>query len=293
MNETNLYNVEGLMNNGVFDPYEIDFVYKDRRDNKPSLHTHHRYEVFYLHSGTCTYLIGSNIYILNPGDILLMNGMTLHCPKIELKEEYVRSVVHFEHEGIKPFLQSLHSLDVLRPFQEFNNYRLSFQAQNKLEVEKILDTMATHNQKDPVSYNRFRLNFIDLLYFIFEKYQDSIRTRKDPEVTNHQEDHVQRIISFLEGNYAEDITMESLQDYMHMNKYYLSKLFKKTTGTTIFNYLYEHRIKKSKMMFLIDKNIPVTEVCYQVGFKHLSHFSRLFKQHVGISPEKFKRMYGE
>jgi AraC-like DNA-binding protein len=45
-------------------------------------------------------------------------------------------------------------------------------------------------------------------------------------------------------------------------------------------------------MFLQDKGISVTTVSYKVGFKHLSHFSRIFKQHVGISPEAFKKMYG-
>ncbi|RAS83649.1 AraC family transcriptional regulator [Priestia endophytica] len=280
------------MNNEVFNPYEIDFIYKDRSSNELSLHTHHRYEVFYFHSGKCNYLVGSNIYMLNPGDILLMNGMTLHSPKVEPENEYVRSVVHFEHEGIKPFLQSLHSLNVLRPFQEFNNYRLSVRGRDKEEVESALEKMSIYfNQKDMINYNRFRLSFLDLLYFIFEKFEHSISV--ETEAPNHKERNVQRIITFLENNYTNDITLETLQSHMHMNKFYLSKLFKEITGTTIFNFLYEYRINEAKTMFFIDKSISVTEVCYQVGFKHLSHFSRLFKQQVGISPDTFKKMYGE
>jgi AraC-like DNA-binding protein len=57
-------------------------------------------------------------------------------------------------------------------------------------------------------------------------------------------------------------------------------------------FLYEYRINEAKKMFLQDKDISVTTVSYKVGFKHLSHFSRIFKQHVGISPEAFKKMYG-
>ncbi|WP_342048059.1 AraC family transcriptional regulator [Bacillus sp. OTU530] len=279
------------MNNEVFDPYEIDFIYKDQGTNKPSLHTHHRYEVFYFHSGRCNYLIGSNIYVLKPGDMLLMNGMTLHSPKVDPNDQYVRSVVHFEHEGIKPFLQSLHSLNILKPFQEFNNYRISLQGSAKEEVEHILEKMAHYfDQKDTINYNRFRLRFIDLLYFIFEQFQFS--TTEKTEVPSNKETSVQRIITYLEQNYTEDITLETLQSYIHINKFYLSKLFKQITGTTIMNFLYEYRINEAKKMFLVDKDISVTNVCYKVGFKHLSHFSRLFKQHVGISPETFKKMYG-
>jgi AraC-like DNA-binding protein len=279
------------MNNWGFNPLEIDFIYKDRRANKPPFHTHHRYEVFYFHSGKCTYLIGSNIYMLNPGDIILMNGMTLHCPKIDPDNEYVRSVIHFEHEGIKPFLQPLHSLNILIPFREFNNFRLSLRGHHKDEVESILEKMAKYyNQQDIISYNRFRLSFVELLYFIFEQFQRSITCKT--EFPNHKETIVQRIISFLEENYMKDISMETLQSHMHMNKFYLSKIFKQVTGTTIFDFLFQHRINEAKKMFLVNQHISVTEVCYAVGFKHLAHFSRLFKQKVGISPEQFKKLYG-
>ncbi|MFJ7513035.1 AraC family transcriptional regulator [Peribacillus simplex] len=281
------------MNNKVFDPFEIDFIYKDQRANKPSLHTHHRYEVFYFHSGKCNYLIGSNIYMLEPGDILLMNGMTLHSPKVDLNDQYVRSIVHFEHEGITPFLHSLHSLNVLKPFQEYNNYRLSLRGCEKEEVECILQRMAHYfEKKDTFNYNRFRLNFIDLLYVIFDQFQSSTEIIDKTKVPNNKENCVQRIITYLEENYEADITLETLQSHLHVNKFYLTKLFKQITGTTIMTFLYEYRINEAKKMFLLDKDISVTTVSYKVGFKHLSHFSRLFKQHVGISPEAFKKMYG-
>lgn len=281
------------MKTGGDNQFEIDFVYMDERISRPTLHTHQRYEVFYLHGGTCTYLIGSNIYKLKPGDILLLNGMTLHCPKVDPENEYIRSVIHFEHEGIQPFLQSIHSINVLSPYQEVNNFRHSLSGQNRREMEEILKRMNSFNRDDIIEYNRFRLCFLDLLHFLYRQYQRAVEENKKINASSHQEENVQRLISYLEENFMEDITMEVLQSHMHMNKFYLARLFKKVTGTTIFNYLYEHRINKAKMMFLIDKRVSVTEVCYKVGFKHLSHFSRLFKQHVGIAPESFKKLYGE
>jgi AraC-like DNA-binding protein/mannose-6-phosphate isomerase-like protein (cupin superfamily) len=266
---------------------EIDFIYQDRSAFQPPLHTHHHYEVLYLHSGSCSYLVGGEIYRLAAGDVLLMNGLTLHRPKAEEGSEYVRSVIHFDHEGIRPFLQTSHSLNVLRPFQEFHHYRLSLCGHDREEVESILAKMSFYfKQQDMVNYNRFRLSLVDLLYFIFTKFENAPAHKGVP---SHKEKTVQNIISYLEQNYMHDITLETLQADMHMNKFYLSKLFKEITGTTIFYFLYRHRIKEARKMFMMDQSLSVTEVCYRVGFKHLSHFSRVFKQEVGMSPEAFKK----
>lgn len=58
-------------------------------------HSHDQYEIYYFHEGKCNYLIGDRIYVLEPGDLILMDGMTLHCPKIEKGAKYVRSFIHF------------------------------------------------------------------------------------------------------------------------------------------------------------------------------------------------------
>lgn len=274
------------------EPYEIDFTYKNCGEKGPSLHSHHRYEIFYFHSGECTYLIGGNVYMLEPGDVLLMNGMTLHKPVMEPGREYMRTVVHFDHGRVKPFLQALQSIHVLKPFQDFSNYRLSLRGNEKKEVERLLASMALfYDEKNGHRYHRFRLRFIDLLYFIFEEYRKSLT--KTRTCTNHKEQHIQRVISFLEAHYQEDITMQVVEDHVHMNKYYLATLFKEVTGKTIFNFLFEVRINQAKALFLMNKRVTVTEVAFQVGFKHLSHFSRLFKQQVGCPPGKFRKLYRE
>jgi len=278
------------MNNIEFNPYEIDFIYMDRDRKKPALHTHHRYELFYFHRGRCNYLVGNHIYDLEPGDILLMNGMTLHSPRIDPNFEYVRSVVHFDHESIKPFLQSFHSLNILKPFQEFSHCRLSLQGNKKEEVEQILSRMAQFfERKDRIHYNRFRLHFIDLLYFVYEHYH-SVQSEQ-MEMQDNKENIVQQIITYIEKSYSKDISLDMLETDLYMNKHYLSKLFKQITGKTIMSYLYEYRIKEAQKMFLLNKNMSVTTVCNEVGFKHLSHFSRLFKQYTRMSPDTFRRGY--
>lgn len=85
------------------------------KDNKKlfKYHSHQEYEIYCFHAGSCRYLIKNKIYDLEPGDILLMDGMTLHKPNVRPDSEYVRSVVHFSPHWIKGLLTELGSLYLL------------------------------------------------------------------------------------------------------------------------------------------------------------------------------------
>ncbi|MFX3632121.1 MAG: AraC family transcriptional regulator [Candidatus Pristimantibacillus sp.] len=266
----------------------LDLNYRSSIPIEPIFHSHAFYEIYYFHGGKCNYLIGDRIYKLDPGDLIIMYGMTLHCPKIDSSIEYVRSIIHFEPTLLKPYLELPHAVQLLQPFQQLNNYRLRLRGKDKEEAERILEQMNVHKQRnDEIGESRLRLAFVDLLYMIFEHCAQPLKERG--EYSSDKEISIQRIISLLEQSYMEDLNMDQLEEQLHLSKSYISKLFKEVTGVTIFNYIYRRRINEAKMMFIVQSELSVTEVCFRLGFKHLAHFSRLFKQYVGMSPEQFKK----
>jgi AraC-like DNA-binding protein len=266
----------------------IRFGYRIDTIVDPVFHSHPRYEVYYFHEGSCNYLIGDKIYSLSPGDLILMNGMTLHCAKIDPISPYIRSIVHYDPAGLKPFLDPQHAVNILKPFQELGNYRISLRGREKEEAERMLQYMhSLYMRHDQIGYNRFLLAFVDFLYFIYERCQTPLKDLVDHPT--EKEKTVQRIISFIERNYAEDLHLVQLQEHLHLSKFYMPKIFKKITGVTIFEFLYQRRINQAKIQFILDPHLSVTEVGFLVGFKHLAHFSRIFKQQVGLSPEQYKK----
>ncbi|MNI30475.1 Bifunctional transcriptional activator/DNA repair enzyme AdaA [compost metagenome] len=267
----------------------IEYSYRSSAPIEPIFHSHSHYEVYYFHEGKCTYLIGDKIYALSPGDLIIMYGMTLHCAKINPDFPYVRSIIHFEPASLRPFLEQPQAVNVLLPFQELKNHRISLRGPEKEEAERILIFMNEQKKRqDAIGFNRMQLAFVDLLYFIYEQCLQPLQNKED--FSSDKEKNVQNMISFLENHYTEDLRLEQLQEQLHLSKYYCSKIFKEVTGATIFEYIYRRRINQAKIHFLLDPKLSVTEVCFQVGFKHLAHFSRLFKQQVGQTPEKYKKL---
>lgn len=187
-----------------------------------------------------------------------------------------------------PLLELPQALNVMEPFEELRNHRLRLRGEHKEESERLLAQMHVHQQRgDAIGSNRLLLAFVDLLYFIFGLCEQPLRERQ--EFSTDKEQTVQRIISLLEHSYTDDLHMEQLEERLHLSKSYIARLFKDVTGVTVFHYVYRRRINEAKIIFLMEPSVTVTEACYRLGYKHLAHFSRMFKQFVGVSPEQFKR----
>lgn len=273
-------------------PETVQLTYRSELPIAAEFHSHPWYEVYYFHGGNCTYLIGDQIYKLEPGDLILMNGMTLHCPKADPQVPYIRSVIHFEPSALKPFLELPRAVPFLKPFQTLANFRIPLQGKEREEAERLLAVMDEYQRLGgPIGQSRLMLAFVDLLHFIYGLCEQPMSRRA--ERTSERERTVQLVVSYVEEHFTEELDMDRLQADLHMSKFYLSRLFKEVTGVTIFDFVFRRRINQAKILFLMDPAIPVTEAAYRTGFKHLAHFSRLFKKQVGETPEKYRKWMRE
>lgn len=90
---------------------------------------------------------------------------------------------------------------------------------------------------------------------------------------------------FIDSNYADPIDLDNIADEAYFSKFHFIRQFKTIYGKTPHQYLIVVRIEKS--MQLLRTDLPVSEVCYAVGFESLGSFSTLFKRLVGLSPSSY------
>jgi AraC-like DNA-binding protein len=270
----------------------IDWQYrKSAPDAASAYHSHSKCELFYFHSGQANYWVGDYGYELRPGDMLIMQGATLHRPELSQLMPYVRTVLHFEPRLIRSAESKTADEDslpeVLRPFYELQHCRLRLNSEQQAEAEHMLAAMQHfYDRGDFVGRSRFLLGMEDLLYWIYDLCGPSMLPQKG---CSEPERHVQNVISYIERFYMEEITLDLLQDKLHINKFYMSKVFKDLTGKTIMKYLYNRRVNQAKVLFQEHQHLSVTETCFSVGFKHASHFTKVFKQVAGTTPELYRK----
>lgn len=97
---------------------------------------------------------------------------------------------------------------------------------------------------------------------------------------------------YIDTNYAQDITLDSLADLTHINKFYLAHSFTECIGQSPISYLTERRLAACKEL-LSSSNLSVTQIATSAGFSSQSYFSQIFNKKVGISPRQYRKLYAK
>lgn len=90
---------------------------------------------------------------------------------------------------------------------------------------------------------------------------------------------------FIDTHYADKIDLDNIADEAYFSKFHFIREFKNIYRKTPHQYLIFVRIEKA--MELLKTGLPVSEVCYAVGFESVSSFSGLFKRIAGIAPSTY------
>ena len=96
---------------------------------------------------------------------------------------------------------------------------------------------------------------------------------------------------FIDEHFAENLDLDNISDEACFSKFHFIRLFKKIYGKTPHQYLTVVRMERAKI--LLRDDIPVSEVCYAVGFESLSSFSGLFRRLVGKAPSEYSQLQRE
>lgn len=107
-----------------------------------------------------------------------------------------------------------------------------------------------------------------------------------------QQDHAEppnitRAKQYIHDNQANDLSLGEVAHAVNTSTFYFCKMFKKATGLNFTDYLSRVRIEKAKNL-LINPNLRVSEIAYEVGFQSLTHFNRVFRRMVGQSPTDYR-----
>lgn len=94
-------------------------------------------------------------------------------------------------------------------------------------------------------------------------------------------------VEYIEANYAKDLNMAVVSNYISMNYSLFSYSFKQYTGSNFVNYLKEIRMKEAKKL-LTDTDMKIIEISQAVGYDNEKHFMKIFKATCGVSPTEYR-----
>jgi two-component system, response regulator YesN len=103
-----------------------------------------------------------------------------------------------------------------------------------------------------------------------------------------EKNSIQRIEEYLQSHYQEDITLQQIADRFYLSREYISRKFKQNYDSTLTDYLTAIRMEKA-MKLLENSFLKIYEIAYCVGYQNEKYFSKVFKKHVGITPNDYRQ----
>jgi len=98
---------------------------------------------------------------------------------------------------------------------------------------------------------------------------------------------IKRAKEFIIQHQSEDLTLTEVSKAVNISEFYFCKMFKKFTGINFTEYLCRIRIERAKQL-LLNPNLRISEIAFEVGFQSLTHFNRVFKRIAGLSPSEYR-----
>jgi AraC-like DNA-binding protein len=104
-------------------------------------------------------------------------------------------------------------------------------------------------------------------------------------------DRLKEVIKYIENNYTEVITLESMAKTADLNPRYFCRFFKKLTNRTPIEYLNYYRIECSCNQ-LKERKLSITEIAHNCGFNDSSYFIKVFRDSKGLTPRQYRMLEG-
>ena len=126
------------------------------------------------------------------------------------------------------------------------------------------------------------------LLSIFAQHLAALSNQILVQQANGEPPLITRAKAFIAEHQTESMSLGQVAKSVNSSPFYFCKLFKKATGLNFTDYLSRIRIERAKNL-LLNPNLRVSEIAFEVGFQSLTHFNRVFKHTVGQSPTRYRQ----
>jgi len=107
------------------------------------------------------------------------------------------------------------------------------------------------------------------------------------QYTTENSQRLDTVLKYISDNYASYINLNDVAEIACMTTNSFCRFFKKMTNKSFTRFLNEVRIRNASRL-LVQDNLPVSDVCYMVGYKSIANFNKQFKQIMGTTPNGFR-----
>lgn len=280
-----------LKNTDSFKNERLNITKKEIPCLDSSWHYHSQYELLYISMSNGIRFVGDNVSQFFPGELVLVGPYLPHLWRNDpsyYKEDDTNKVKTIVIKFTKNFIGE----DTFNhpEFSEINNlleqskYGVSFGVEMSEslhnELMGIID-LASAAQS---------IKLLDILFRLSLTEDKKVLSSTDMrQYTTENSDRLDSVLKYISDNYANYISLKDVSEIACMTTNSFCRFFKKMTNKSYTQFLNEVRIRNASRL-LVQEDIPVSDICYLVGYKSITNFNRQFKEIMGNTPKGYRHI---
>lgn len=249
-------------------------------------HYHNFYEIFYLLTGECRFLLKDSVYYLKKGDLVFIApGELHHSVYANTPSRPGNTMEHGDTCEIVTiyFKKEYLNMELLSSPRSFMG---SVPALYQEEFHGLLNRMLSENSLiDEYSKSFLQCYLQEMLLLLI---RHSVMNEKEPELLNARDADILLATKYIYKNFQKPLTLEEVSRVASLSPTYFSKKFKQITGMGFKEYLNFVRLKHAQAALLTTNN-TITDIALEYGFNDSNYFKDLFKKVYGKSPREFRK----
>ncbi len=236
---------------------------------------HGRYQWIQTRSGEGILCLRGKEYILKEGTGMFLFPGEPHSYK-EVNGEWCVDWIIFEGMGIA---------DYARNVLELTQSEVGFVQESEMLSEKMEEIFRLAASNEPMKNSMCS----DFVYSLMMDILRKVTFQREKVALGNQK-KLDKVISYINRCYREDLTLEQLAGVAKLTPQYLCTAFKQYTSQTVFQYINMVRVSKSKELLLAEPGMSVKDIAEHAGFHDVSYFCKVFRKLERKSPLEFRAM---
>ena len=243
----------------------------------------------YIKKGIGMYLLDEDLRPVNQGDIIILPPrLSYSFCTADLGDEYNVNldavVLRFNDHWLTNLLTVFGSMNrVVLSIREMRN-PYAVVGPKWMKVSGLLDELMK------AGASRKAVIVLEILEMI-SSGKDMVRILlASPCDAISLDERKKKIDRYISTHLLDKISLESVADYIGMNRTYFCLFFKKHYGKGFADYLNDLRIEKAASL-LLQGDMQMSEIASECGFKTVPYFNRAFKRSKGLTPGSYRRKH--
>lgn len=250
---------------------------------------HPEYEIHLITNATGTTFIGDHIGRFEPGHLSIVGGSLPHDWVSELAANEVicgRDIVlQFHADRLHRAGAAFPELLEVAPFLGLAQRGLAFHGETRRLGAHLLTEIGEARGLARLSH------FLQLLQVLSRSREYSSLSSEyfAPTLDPTALGLIQRVLAYVFENFTADIRIADVAAMAGMGESTFSRFFQKNSGNSFTDHVTKLRVSRACAL-LANSNLPITDVCYEVGYSNISNFNRSFRKQRGSTPSAYRQL---